>query len=201
MRALLPLALCLLPVAGFALGNPPVGSAAPAFTVTGHNGKTYDLSKLKGHPVVLEWMNPGCPFSHAQYEAGNTQALEKKYEAKGVVWISVDSSAPGREGCLATDQDAADFLKEQKAAPTALVRDLDGSLGQLYGAKTTPHMFVIDAQGVLAYKGAMDDKPSTDAAEIPKSRNYVAAALDQVLAGRPVAVPETRSYGCGVKYK
>jgi peroxiredoxin len=200
MRKLALLSLCLaLPALSQALGDPPVGKPAPAFSVQGQDGKTYSLAKLKGHPVVLEWMSPGCPFSQAQYE-GNTQGLEKAYTAKGVIWLSVDSNAEGKEGYLATATDAAAFLKDKGAAPTALVRDTDGALGQLYGAKTTPHLFVIDAKGRLAYKGAMDDKPSTDAAEIAKSKNYVAAALDALLAKQAVAVPETRSYGCSVKY-
>ena len=200
MRKLALLSLCLaLPAFSQALGDPPVGKPAPAFSVAGHDGKTYSLAKLKGHPVVLEWMSPGCPFSKAQYE-GNTQGLEKAYTAKGVIWLSVDSNAEGKEGYLATDAEAADFLKDKAAAPTALVRDSQGVLSQLYGAKTTPHLFVIDAKGRLAYKGAMDDHASVDAGDIAKSKNYVAAALDALLAGKPVAVPETRSYGCSVKY-
>jgi len=206
MRTLLSLAIALalplfLPSLALALGDPEIGKHAPAFVVVGHDGKTYDLAKLKGHPVVLEWMNPGCPFSKAQYDAGATQALEKKYTAQGVVWLSVDSSAEGKQGYLADDAAAAAFLKQRQAAPTALLRDPDGNLGQLYGAKCTPHVFVIDAKGSLAYKGAADDHATADADEVKQSKSYVAAALDAVLAGKPVAVPLTKPYGCGVKYK
>jgi peroxiredoxin len=182
------------------MGNPSPGAAAPDFNVVGQNGKSYKLSALKGKIVVLEWMNPGCPFSKAQYSGGNTQMLQKKYTAKGVIWLSVDSSAKGMQGCMDSDQDANNFISAKNASPTALVRDLNGSLGMLYGAKTTPHLFVIDAKGLLAYKGAMDDTPTTDPADIPKSHNWVSAALDNLIAGKPVAVPETKPYGCGVKY-
>lgn len=194
------LALFLLPGLAQALGDPAVGKIAPAFTVKGHDGKAYELAKLKGHPVVLEWMNPGCPFSKAQYDAAATQALEKKYTAKGVIWLSIDSSAKDKQGYLDDNKAAAAFLKEKDATPTALVRDVQGSLGQLYGAKTTPHYFIIDAKGKLAYKGAADDKPTADPAEVKKGKSYVAAALDALLADKPVAVAETRSYGCSVKY-
>jgi peroxiredoxin len=206
MRTLVTLSVALalplfLPSLALALGDPAVGQAAPAFSVKGADGKTYSLSKLKGHAVVLEWMNPGCPFSKAQYDAGAAQGLQKKYTAQGVVWLSVDSSAEGRQGYLADDAAAAAFLKKRQAAPTALVRDDQGSLGQLYGAKCTPHVFVIDAQGRLAYKGAADDHATSDADEVKRSKSYVAAALDALLAGQPVAVAQTKPYGCGVKYK
>jgi peroxiredoxin len=191
----------ILPGLALALGDPPLTQAAPDFTVEGQDGKTYDLARLKGHPVVLEWMNPGCPFSKAQYDAGAPQGLERKYTAKGVVWLSVDSSAEGRQGYLADDAAAADFLKRRQAGPTALIRDTDGRLGQLYGAKTTPHYFIIDAQGRLAYKGAADDHATTEPSEVKQSKSYVAAALDALLAGQKVALAQTKPYGCGVKYK
>jgi peroxiredoxin len=206
MRSALALTLAftlplVLPSLALALGDPPVAEAAPDFSVVGHDGKTYRLGQLKGHPVVLEWMNPGCPFSKAQYDAGAPQRLQKRYTAKGVVWLSVDSSAEGRQGYLADDAAAAAFLKQRGAAPSALVRDSGGSLGQLYGAKTTPHYFIIDAQGRLAYKGAADDHATPDPSEVRQSKSYVAAALDALLAGKPVAVAETKPYGCAVKYK
>jgi hypothetical protein len=193
-------ALALLAGRALAMGNPPVGKPAPDFSVVGQNGKTYALAALKGKTVVLEWMSFGCPCSRAQYEGGNTQALEKKYRAKGVVWLSVNSSAQGNEGYFEGAKDADAFIAAQGASPTALIRDTDGKLGKLYGAKTTPHLFVIDAKGLLAYKGAMDDQPTTDFRVVAKSHNWVAAALDSLLAGKPVAVPETKPYGCGVKY-
>ena len=205
MRSLIPLSIALalplfMPSLALALGDPSVGKAAPAFVVTGHNGKTYDLAQLKGRTVVLEWMNPGCPFSKAQYDAGVPQALQAQYTAKGVLWLSVDSGAPDHQGYLADDAAAAAFLKKRGAEPSALIRDSQGSLGQLYGAKTTPSYCIIDARGILAYKGAADDRATAEPAQVKRSHSYVAAALDALLAGRPVAVPETRSYGCSVKY-
>ena len=195
MRKLLILALGLaLAARGLA------GEAAPAFSVTATDGKIYDSAKLKGKLVVLEWTNPGCPFVHKHYDSGNMQALQAKYTKAGVIWISVISSSPGSEGYLASNADGAAWFKEHKAASTALVRDPEGKLGRLYGAKATPHMFVIDKKGALAYKGAIDDKPSTDQADIAKARNWVAEALDALLAGKKPAVAETRAYGCRVKY-
>ena len=191
----------VLPSLALALGDPALAQPAPPFSVLGHDGKVYALDQLKGHPVVLEWMNPGCPFSKAQYDAGAPQGLQKKYAAKGVVWLSVDSSAEGRQGYLPDAAAAAAFLKQRGAAPSALVRDTEGSLGQLYGAKTTPHYFIIDAQGRLAYKGAADDHASAEPSEVKQSNSYVAAALDALLAGRKVALSQTKPYGCGVKYK
>jgi peroxiredoxin len=191
-----------LGLAGSAIaGAPETGAAAPEFSVTASDGRVYDLAKLKGKTVVLEWTNPGCPFVHKHYDSSNMQGLQKKYTAKGVVWLSVDSSATGEEGSFGSDAEALGWLKAQKASPTALVLDGNGSLGQLYGAKTTPHMFVIDKKGILAYKGAIDDKPSANADDIPKAHNWVAAALDSLMTGKKVAVAETRSYGCRVKYK
>jgi peroxiredoxin len=183
------------------MANPPVGQAAPTFSVTGIDGKSYSLKSLKGKTVVLEWMNPHCPFSRAQYESKNTQSLEAKYRAKGVVWISVNSSAEGKEGYFASDAEASQYLQGEGAKPSTLVRDPDGNLGLSFGAKTTPHLFVIDKSGKLAYKGAMDDHPTTEADEIAKSHNWVSDALDSLLAGKAVGVAETRPYGCGVKYK
>jgi peroxiredoxin len=202
LPAALALSLALAPgLRAAAMGNPAVGKAAPGFSVAGSDGKTYDLAKLKGKTVVLEWTNPGCPFVHKHYDSGNMQSLQKKYTGKGVVWLSVASSGEGSEGFMASNADAQAWLKEQKASPTALLRDPEGSLGHLYGAKTTPHMFVINKKGLLVYKGAIDDKPSPNPEDIASAHNWVAAALDSVLQGKPVEVGETRSYGCGVKYK
>ena len=176
------------------------GAAAPAFKVTAIDGKIYELAKLKGKLVVLEWTNPGCPFVHKHYDSGNMQSLQAKYTKAGVIWISVDSSSKGQEGYFASAAEAAAWQKEQKASPTALVLDPDGTLGQSYGAKSTPHMFVIDKLGVLAYQGAIDDKPSTDTADIKTARNWVAEALDALLKGKKPKVDATRAYGCRVKY-
>jgi peroxiredoxin len=201
MLKLSALALALAVAGALGAEAPETGSPAPPFSVTASDGQVYDLAKLKGKTVVLEWTNPGCPFVHKHYDSGNMQGLQKKYTAKGVVWLSIDSSAAGEEGSFASNAEALDWLKSRNASPTALVLDGDGTLGHLYGAKTTPHMFVIDKKGILAYKGAIDDKPSASAEDIPKARNWVSLALDSLRAGKKVAIAETRSYGCRVKYK
>jgi peroxiredoxin len=200
MKAMKLLAAALALAGLLNAAGPEVGKAAPGFSLKGTDGKTYDLAKLKGKTVVLEWTNEGCPFVIKHYGGGNMQGLQKKYTAKGVVWISVISSHEGAQGWLADDAAGKAWFKEHKASSTALLRDTDGSLGKLYGARTTPHMYVIDKGGVLVYKGAIDDKPSTKSKDIPGSRNWVAEALDAVLAGKPVEVAETKPYGCGVKY-
>jgi len=176
-----------------------VGAPAPAFTCADSNGKQRSLGEFKGRTVVLEWTNRGCPYVRKHYDKGNMQGLQRKYADKGVAWLTVMSSAPGREGYLGAS-DANTHVKAVRAAPAAVLMDPDGRLGRLYGAMTTPHLFVIDAKGTLAYAGAIDDKPSTDSEDIPGARNLVAAALDALLAGKPVAVPATKPYGCSVKY-
>ncbi len=149
---------------------------------------------------MLEWINHGCPFVKKHYGSGNMQKLQKEYTAKGVVWLSVASSAPGKEGYMKADA-WNKAIVDKKSVATAVLLDPDGVVGRAYGAKTTPHMFVIDAQGNVAYKGAIDDRPSTDTADVPGAKNYVRAALDSVLAGKPVETASTTPYGCGVKYK
>lgn len=176
-----------------------VGQLAPAFTLTDSQGKPRSLGEFKGKVVVLEWVNPDCPFVQKHYGSGNMQSLQKTYTAKGVTWLSVNSSAPGKQGHL-TPATAGAFVKAQSAAPSALLLDPKGEVGHAYGAKTTPHMYVIDPQGKLVYAGAIDDKPSTDPDDIPGARNYVSEGLDAVLAGKPVAVASTTAYGCSVKY-
>ncbi len=176
-----------------------VGAPAPAFTCTDSNGKPRSLAEFKGKAVVLKWTNRQCPFVRKHYDRGNMQGLQKKYADKGVVWLSVVSSGPGKEGYL-TASDAGTHIKSVGAAPAAVLMDPDGKLGRLYGAMTTPHLFVIDAKGNLAYAGAIDDKPSTNPDDISSAANYVVAALDAVIAGKPVAKPSTKAYGCGVKY-
>jgi len=148
---------------------------------------------------VLEWTNPDCPFVKKHYGAKNMQALQAKYVAQGVVWLSVCSSAPGKQGHYPADEWNR-ILAEQGSAATALLLDPDGQVGLAYGAKTTPHLFVVDAAGNLVYDGAIDDRPSTDPADIPGARSYVSEALDAVLAGAPVPVAQTKPYGCSVKY-
>ncbi len=177
-----------------------VGDPAPGFTSVDSNGKQQSLSNYKGKFVVLEWHNQGCPYTKKHYESGNMQRLQKEWTAKGVVWLTVISSAPGTQGFVTPTQEN-DYLKAMNASPTAVLMDPGGSLGHLYGAKTTPHMFIIDPNGTLIYNGAIDDHSSSDQSDIPNSKNYVSAALTQAMAGKPVTEAATRPYGCSVKYK
>lgn len=176
-----------------------VGEAAPDFVGTDSNGKTHKLSDYRGKVVVLEWHNQGCPYTRKHYESGNMQKLQKEWTAKGVIWLTVISSAPGEQGYVTAEQEN-DYLKKMNAAPTAALLDPTGVLGHLYGAKTTPHMYVINPRGMLAYEGAIDDKPTSDAADIAGATNWVQVALKEITAGKQVATPVTRPYGCSVKY-
>lgn len=176
-----------------------VGQPAPEFTLGDSHGKIHSLAEFKGKVVVLEWVNPECPFVQKHYGSGNMQKLQKTYTAKGVAWLTINSSAPGKQGHL-TPATAGAFVKEQGAAPSAILLDPDGRAGRAYGAKTTPHMYVIDASGKLAYAGAIDDKPSTDTDDIATARSYIKESLDAVLSGSPVTTPSTQPYGCSVKY-
>src|SRR5205085_5175921 len=177
-----------------------VGEAAPDFTATDSNGKTQHLADLKGKYVVLEWHNQGCPYTKKHYDSGNMQRLQKEWTEKGVVWFTVVSSAPGTQGYVTADEEN-DYVKRINAAPTAVLLDPDGTVGHLYAAKTTPHMYVIDPQGTLVYQGAIDDHPTSDPADISGSKNYVSAALRSAIGGQPIAEATTRPYGCSVKYK
>jgi hypothetical protein len=172
---------------------------APDFKGTNSNGKTETLSQYRGKYVVLEWANQGCPYEQKHYNSGNMAALQRQWTSKGVVWLSVISSAPGEQGYV-TPSEENDYLRRMKAAPTAAILDPSGSIGRLYGARTTPHMFVIDPQGTLIYQGALDDMPSTDPESLKGAKNYVSTALEEAMAGKPVTTQMTRSYGCSVKY-
>ncbi|MBL0350423.1 MAG: thioredoxin family protein [Elusimicrobia bacterium] len=194
------LSVLFLSVATVAAAAPEIGKPAPAFVLKDTHGKDVSLADQKGKVVVLEWINHGCPFVKKHYGSGNMQKLQKDYTAKGVVWLSVASSAPGKEGYMKADA-WNKAIAEKKSAATAVLLDPDGVAGRAYGAKTTPHMFVIDAEGRLAYKGAIDDRPSADPADVPGAKNYVRQALDSVLAGKPVETASTTPYGCGVKFK
>ena len=199
-KALLPILIAALALgAAQAWAQAAVGAAAPGFTLTDTKGAAHALDDFAGKPVVLEWTNPDCPFVKKHYGAKNMQALQAKYVAQGAVWLSVCSSAPGKQGHYPADEWNR-ILAEQGSAATALLLDPDGQVGRAYGAKTTPHLFVIDAAGTLAYDGAIDDRPSTDSADIPGARAYVVEALYAVLAGAPVPVAQTKPYGCSVKY-
>jgi peroxiredoxin len=193
--------LCLAGVlVGSAVAAAVVGHPAPDFAGKGSDGRDYKLADYKGKYVVLQWYNRDCPFIHKHYDSGNMQKLQETYGKKGVIWFEIISSAPGREGYLTPEETQANRDKSGTRSIATLV-DPDGKIGRLYGAKTTPHIFIIDPRGTLIYQGAIDDHNSTDAADIPDSKNYVAAALDEALAGKPVTIASTHPYGCGVKYK
>ena len=184
----------------FSFAAPHAGEAAPEFSAVDSNGQTHKLSDYRGKFVVLEWTNSGCPFTRKHYSSGNMQNLQKQWTSKGVVWLTVLSSAPGKEGYMTAEQENA-YLKEKGAAPTAALMDPNGELGHLYGAKATPHMYVVDPKGKLIYAGAIDDKPSTDKSDIQGARNYVSAALTEAMSGKPVTTTSTEAYGCSVKYQ
>ncbi len=177
-----------------------IGKPAPDFTLKGSDGKSYHLADYKGKIVVLEWYNRDCPFIVKHYSGGNMQKLQEEYGKKGVVWFEVASSAPGKEGYLTAEETQQTRVQNGSKADATLL-DPDGTVGKAYKAKTTPHMFIIDAKGVLVYNGAIDDHNTPYKDDIPKSKNYVSAALDEVIAGKPVTNSLTRPYGCGVKYK
>jgi peroxiredoxin len=193
---LVAIALCAAPLlrAGVKVGSP-----APDFTATASNGKTYKLADFRGKYVVLEWHNNGCPYVGKQYNSGNMQKLQKQWTGKGVVWFTVLSSAPGKQGYVTANEEN-DYLVKENAAPTAALLDPTGAIGHLYDAKTSPQMVVINPDGVVIYDGAIDDKPTTDLADVPGATNYVTLALEQAMAGKPVPTPATRPYGCSVKY-
>ena len=185
---------------GVAHAAPEIGKPAPTFTGQGSDGKVYSLADYKGKYVVLQWYNRDCPFIHKHYDGGNMQKLQDTYGKKGVIWLEVASSAPGKEGDLTVAQAQEDRSKSGTKSVATLM-DPAAAIARLYQAKTTPHLFIIDPQGVLIYKGAIDDHATADAADIPNSKNYVAAALDEALAGKPVSTPSTKPYGCSVKYQ
>ena len=178
-------AVALVPATAWA--SPDLGKPAPLFTGTDTNGKSWSLAELKGKVVVLETTNHQCPYVAKHYRAGNMQAQQREATAKGVIWLTVAASAPGEEGFV-------------NAAPTAVILDPQSKIARAYGATVTPHMYIIDAAGILVYKGGIDSIPSSDTADIPKATQYVRVALDQVLSGKQVAEASTRPYGCSLKY-
>jgi peroxiredoxin len=176
-----------------------VGQRAPDFTATDSNGKTHTLSEYAGKYVVLEWTNSGCPYTQKHYVSGNMQKLQREWTGRGVIWLTVISSAPGEQGYMTAVQENS-YVQKAGAAPTAVLLDPKGTLGHLYDAKTTPDMYVINPQGILIYDGAIDDRPSTDTSDIKSAKNYVEIALNEAMAGKQVSAPATRPYGCSVKY-
>jgi AhpC/TSA family protein len=177
-----------------------IGQPAPDFALTDLDGQTHKLSDYKGKTVVLEWNNPDCPIVHKHYDSRNIPTLQKAATSDGVVWLMINSGAPGKEGGDYTSDQIKAWLKDHDAVPTDYFRDPDGKVGHLYQARTTPHMFVITADGTLVYDGAIDSIPSADQADIPRAENYVSEALAAVKAGQPVAKATSRPYGCSVKY-
>ncbi|WP_420142916.1 redoxin domain-containing protein [Sphingomonas sp.] len=175
-----------------------VGRPAPDFAAKAADGRTVRLADYRGKTVVLEWNNPGCPFVQKHYK-GNMQKTQAAARAAGAVWLTVNSGAPGQQGHM-SGPEAVRFVRSAKAVTSAYLLDPDGAIGRLYGARTTPHMFVIAPDGRLAYAGGIDDIPSADVADLPKAKNMVLAALTDLKAGRPVATRQARAYGCSVKY-
>jgi peroxiredoxin len=176
------------------------GQPAPDFTVRDSAGRDVRLSSFKGKPVVLEWTNHDCPYVRKHYGTGNMQALQRDATGQGVIWLTISSSSTGAQGHV-NGLEAEKLTSDRKASPTAFLLDHDGRVGRLYGATATPHMYVIDKAGVLAYMGAIDDKPSTNRDDVPIARNYVREALGAVQNGQPVKTASTRVYGCSIKYQ
>ena len=199
-KLILTIVASLVTTGLYAFDPPPVGSAAPDFSLTDAKGKAHSLLQYKGKYVVLEWFNPECPFVKKHYGSGNMQKLQEEYTNKGVTWLTIDSSAPGTEGSLSADA-ASKVMTGWKTRQTALLLDPDGKAGRAYGAKNTPNMVVIDPDGKIAYEGAIDSKATPNPADIPTSTNYVKVALDESLEGKPVTTSTTKPYGCSVKYK
>jgi hypothetical protein len=196
-RILVAVMLCAVPLL---IAAAKVGDAAPEFTATASTGKTVRLTDYRGKYVVLEWHNNGCPYVGKHYNSGNMQRLQKHWTSQGVVWFTVLSSAPGKQGYVTAGEEN-DYLTKEQAAPTAALLDPTGEIGHLYDAKTSPQMVVISPQGVVIYSGAIDDKPTTDLQDVQGATNYVSLALEQSMSGKPVQTPATRHYGCSVKYR
>ncbi len=200
-RLMTALAAILLTVGHTYAEAPQVGQSAPEFSATDIlTGEKITLSQFKGKPVVLEWNNFECPFVKKFYSVGSMQALQGRARKDGAIWITINSSAAGKEGHLATGDDAKTAIANRKAQPSRYLLDHDGAIGHLYGAKNTPQMFVVDKGGVLAYAGAIDSVSSPDPTDIKGATNYVSAALDDLNSGHAVKTPVTQPYGCFVKY-
>lgn len=185
---------------GHAMAAPAVvGQSAPGFTLTDTAGKPVRLADFKGKTVVLEWNNPGCPFVRKHYQ-GNMQSLQKEAAAQGVVWLAINSTETASGDYLSPAQ-LARWMQDKQAAPTATLMDEDGVVGKAYGARVTPHMYIVNAQGVLVYAGGIDSIPSSRVDDIPKATPYIRQALGEIKAGKPLSVSTSQAYGCSVKYK
>jgi hypothetical protein len=199
MKLMIALLALLTSLSSFAIET---GVMAPDFSLKSAGPKDGEvkLSAFKGKVVVLEWLNHGCPFVRKHYDSGNMQKLQTKYVAKNVIWLSIISSAEGKQGFVNSEEARRDMVKNKSGATNVLL-DPTGKVGQLYEAKTTPHMFIVDKEGKLAYQGAIDDKPDADQGSVTSAKNYVAEALDLILENKKVSQATTKSYGCGVKYQ
>ena len=175
------------------------GEKAPDFTLPSINGKDVSLAGFHGHYVVLEWFNHNCPFVQKFYSVGAMQKWQAQYTAKGVIWLTIDSTNPAHSDYVTAEAER-DVFKQMKLASSDLLRDSNGKVGHLYGATNTPQIFIIDPNGVLIYQGAVDDNRSTDADDVETARNFLTAALDEALDGKPVSVTSSKPYGCSVKY-
>jgi len=198
MKSLL-FAAALALTAGPALAAATVGQAAPNFTAVDASGKTVTLADFKGRHVVLEWVNPGCPYVRRHYDSANMQGTQKEATSRGVVWLAVNSTSQDSGDYLAPAA-MAQWMQTQKAVATVTLMDADGQVGRAYGARTTPHMYIVNPAGTLVYAGAIDDQPRASLADTPKANNHVKVALAESLAGKAVSTPSTRAYGCSVKY-
>lgn len=176
-----------------------IGQAAPDFTLHDTGGKTVSLSQFKGRTVVLEWNNPGCPFVRKHYN-GNMQGLHKDYTNHGVVWLTINSTREDSADHMRPAQ-LARWMRDKGGSPTATLLDEDGTVGAAYGARVTPHMYIVNAQGLLVYAGGIDSIPSARETDIPKATNYIRQGLGELLAGKPISVPTSQAYGCSIKYK
>lgn len=198
-RRIVLAAAVLLTAATPALSAPRIGQPAPAFSAVDADGRTRTLSEFKGKTVVMEWVNEGCPYVQKHYGSGNMQSVQRRATGDGVVWLTVNSSAAGMQGHV-DGAGAKRFVSAQKAGPSAYLLDPRGEVGRAYDARTTPHMYVVNGAGTLVYMGGIDDKPTSDVADVKGAKNHVLAALADVQAGRAVATPVTKPYGCSVKY-
>ncbi len=182
-----------------AAAAPVVGQPAPNFKLADTNGKPVTLSDFRGKTVVLEWNNPECPFVKKHYGSGNMQKAQAAAARDGVVWLTINSSAPGKQGHMSGGQ-AKSFVAQAGARPAAYLLDPRGVVGKVYDAKTTPHMYIVNKAGTLVYAGGIDNKPTPNPADVNGARNHVLAALSELKAGKPVSVTTSRTYGCSVKY-
>ncbi|HVR48842.1 MAG TPA: thioredoxin family protein [Pseudorhodoferax sp.] len=187
-------------LAGAAHAAAAVGQPAPAFTLTDTSGKTRSLAEFKGKTVVLEWTNPGCPFVRKHYDSANLPGLQKEFTGRDVVWLAINSTEKAASDYLAPQQLAA-WIQDKSGAPTATLMDEEGQVGRAYGARTTPHMYIVNPQGTLVYAGGIDSIASARVSDIKTATNYVRQGLNEALAGQPISQAQTAPYGCTIKYK